>query len=148
GDLRAQEHDGRASLLAGPRELLPEILGRGGADGDAEAGNDRGQIGAGQVDRGRLAEGVALGLAQDAVATVVDYEQLGAQLVLCRRAELGQRVLEPAVADHGEDVAVGVGDARAEGSGPRVPERPRAKRVEELLTGAHGEVRGRPVAKD
>ena len=106
-------------------------LGRDGDDRDAERLDERAEVRLDEVDARRLAELVALVLAEDPVAAVVDEQELRVEPVLARGGELGDPVVEAAVAGDGEHLPAGRGERRAERSRPGVAERPRAERVEE-----------------
>ena len=81
--------DGRALLGEGGGQRLAEPVGLHGDDRDAEGLDQRAEVGLDQVDVGRLAELVALVLAQDPVAAVVDEQELRVERVLARGRELG-----------------------------------------------------------
>ena len=69
--------------------------------------DERAEVGLDEVDARRLAELVALVLAQDPVAAVVDEQELRVEPVLARGGELGDPVVEAAVAGDGEHLRPG-----------------------------------------
>ena len=101
-----------------------------------------------EIDCKRLAERVSLVLAKNPVATVVDEEQLRAQMVLPRAGELRDVVEKATVPGDREDRRVWQGCLRSQRRRPRISERSRSERVEEAARRQRGKVRARPVRED
>ena len=135
------------SVARAQRRSSARLVRRCCAVGHAEGSQESREVRLDEVDGEGFAEGVALVLAQDPVAAVVDDEELRAEPVLASARELPDPVEEAAVADHGQRRPAGR-RRRTERRRPGVAERARAERVEEAPRLECGEVGRGPVGED
>ena len=146
---RLQDDDRGPSVANAQREIgSPASPASQAAHGHAERVADGDEVGLDELDRVRLAVRPLLVLTEDTVGRVVDEQELRVQPVLPGGRQLGQAVVDAAVAGHGERRRLPERGLRAERGRPRVAERSRAERIQEAARRERREVAGTVVREN
>src|SRR5579864_9423274 len=86
--------------------------------------------------------------AEDAIAAIVDDQQLGIQAMLACGEQFAGAIEEAAVTNDGERRNVGKGRLGTERTRPRIPERSRPERIKESARRERRNLRRRPINED